>query len=290
MLERKIQYFIDVVQEGSFSSAAKKYLLSQSAISQQITQLENEIGVILFDRSGYKPKLTNQGKVFYEGCLKLQRETNELLETIQQEHIKIKIGLTQLEQNKHLIKIINQFKNHYKNVEFDLIEGTFEETNTNLLQGKTDLAFGLESDFKFNKEIEYKPLFHYTMCLMCSLNNPLASKKEISVEDLKNQNYICLSKKMGRNFYKDFIQAFKLDGIKPKIIKEVDTFEQLTIDVSLDKGVALVSKEVVNENIAKAIPIINTHHHNDYVIAYHKDCLEIEQRFIKEAIRYFETL
>ena len=106
MLERKIQYFIDVVQEGSFSSAAKKYLLSQSAISQQITQLENEIGVILFDRSGYKPKLTNQGKVFYEGCLKLQRETNELLETIQQEHIKIRIGLTQLEQNKHLIKII----------------------------------------------------------------------------------------------------------------------------------------------------------------------------------------
>lgn len=290
MLERKIQYFIDVVQEGSFSSAAKKYLLSQSAISQQITQLENEIGVILFDRSGYKPKLTNQGKVFYEGCLKLLRETNELLETIQQEHIKIRIGLTQLEQNKHLIKIINQFKNHYKNVEFDLIEGTFEETNTNLLQGKTDLAFGLESDFKFNKEIEYKPLFHYTMCLMCSLNNPLASKNEISVEDLKNQNYICLSKKMGRNFYKDFIQSFKLDGIKPKIIKEVDTFEQLTIDVSLDKGVALVSKEVVNENIAKAIPIINTHHHNDYVIAYHKDCLEIEQRFIKEAIRYFETL
>lgn len=220
----------------------------------------------------------------------MQRETNELLETIQQEHIKIRIGLTQLEQNKHLIKIINQFKNHYKNVEFDLIEGTFEETNTNLLQGKTDLAFGLESDFKSDERIEYKPLFHYTMCLMCSLNNPLASKNEISVEDLKNQNYICLSKKMGRNFYKDFIQAFKLDGIKPKIIKEVDTFEQLTIDVSLDKGVALVSKEVVNENIAKAIPIINTHHHNDYVIAYHKDCLEIEQRFIKEAIRYFETL
>lgn len=275
MLERKIQYFIDVVQEGSFSSAAKKYLLSQSAISQQITQLENEIGVILFDQSGYKPKLTNQRKVFYEGCLKLQRETNELLETKQQEHIKIRIGLTQLEQNKHLIKIINQFKNHYKNVEFDLIEGIFEETNTNLLQSKTDLAFGLESDFKSDERIEYKPL---------------ASKNEISVEDLKNQNYICLSKKMGRNFYKDFIQAFKLDGIKPKIIKEVDNFEQLTIDASLDKGVALVSKEVVNENIAKAIPIINTHHHNDYVIAYHKDCLEIEQRFIKEARCYFETL
>lgn len=103
--------------------------------------------------------------------------------------------MTQLEQNKHLIKIINQFKNHYKKVEFDLTEGIFEETNTNLLQGKTDLAFGLESDFKSDERIEYKPLFHYTMCLMCSLNNPFASKNEISVEDLKNQNYICLSKK-----------------------------------------------------------------------------------------------
>ena len=72
MFKQVIYYFIAVVEQGSFSKAAKKFYLSQSAISQQITQLENEIGVILFDRSGYKPKLTNQGKVFYEGCLKLQ--------------------------------------------------------------------------------------------------------------------------------------------------------------------------------------------------------------------------
>ena len=143
-----------------------------------------------------------KGKVFYEGCLKLQRETNELLETIQQEHIKIRIGLTQLEQNKHLIKIINQFKNHYKNVEFDLIEGTFEETNTNLLQDKTDLAFGLESDFKSDERIEYKPLFHYTMCLMCSLNNPLASKNEICVEDLKIKIIFVYLKKWEETFIK----------------------------------------------------------------------------------------
>ena len=290
MLERKICYFMDVVEEGSFSSAAKKNFLSQSAISQQVTQLENEIGVILFDRSGYKPKLTSQGKTFYDGCLKLQRESQELLESIQFKHVKIRIGLTQLEQNKHLIKIINQFKSHHKHVDFDLIEGTFEETSTNLLQGKTDLAFGLESDFKEDENIEYRPLFHYTMCLMCSLNNPLALKNEIKVNDLKNQNYICFSKKMGRSFHRDFIQSFKLDGIRPRIVKEVDSFEQLLIDVSLDKGVAICSSEVVNENIAKAIPIIGTHHHNDYVIAYHKNYSETEQEFIKETVHYFKTL
>lgn len=55
MLDRKIEYFIEVVEKGSFSSAARSFLLSQSAVSQQIALLENELNIQLFDRTGYKP-------------------------------------------------------------------------------------------------------------------------------------------------------------------------------------------------------------------------------------------
>ena len=48
MFKQVIYYFIAVVEEGSFSKAAKKYYLSQSAISQQITKLENDLGFLLF--------------------------------------------------------------------------------------------------------------------------------------------------------------------------------------------------------------------------------------------------
>ena len=49
MFKQVIYYFIAVVEEGSFSKAAKKYYLSQSAISQQITKLENDLGFLLFN-------------------------------------------------------------------------------------------------------------------------------------------------------------------------------------------------------------------------------------------------
>lgn len=56
MLDRKIEYFIEVVEKGSFSSAARSFLLSQSAISQSDHIIENELNIQLFDRTGYKPQ------------------------------------------------------------------------------------------------------------------------------------------------------------------------------------------------------------------------------------------
>ena len=55
MLKKSFYFFMSVVETGSFSQAAKKHYLSQAAISQQISKLEEEVGVRLFDRSKYRP-------------------------------------------------------------------------------------------------------------------------------------------------------------------------------------------------------------------------------------------
>lgn len=290
MLDKKIDYFLKVVELGSFSSAAKYFLLSQSAISQQISLLEKELDIELFDRSGYRPQLTSLGKVFYEGCRRIKKESEELISTIQSEHTKITIGLTQLSQNKQVISIINRFKEHHPSIEFDLVEGTFEETYTNLSHGKTDIAFGLESDFKHDQSIHYESLYQYRMGIICSLNHPFSHKEMITTQELKDGSFIVMSKKVGRNFYKDFFDAFKKDHIQPHIVKEVDSFEDMIIDVLLNKGIAICSMNVINNALVKAIPLVSTHHHNYYVIAYKdgvsRECLE----FIKETIHYFKTL
>ena len=289
MLDKKIDYFLKVVELGSFSSAAKYFLLSQSAISQQISLLEKELDIKLFDRSGYRPQLTSMGKVFYEGCKKIKKETEDLLNNMHEAY-KITIGLTQLSQNKQVIQIINQYKQKHPHTEFDLVEGNFEDTYTNLSLDKTDLSFGLESDFKHDPSIHYQCLYEYRMGVICSLNHPFASKDIIRSEELENESFIVMSKRMGKNFYKDFLNAFKKDGIKPHIIKEVDSFEDLIINVSLGKGIAICSMNVINNALVKAIPLESTHHHNHYVIAYKdtvsKECLE----FIEETVHYFNTL
>ena len=74
MLDKKIEYFITVVQEGSFSAASRKLFLSQANLSKQVSLLETELGVKLFDREGYRPVLTGIGEIFYREAVKIREQ------------------------------------------------------------------------------------------------------------------------------------------------------------------------------------------------------------------------
>jgi DNA-binding transcriptional LysR family regulator len=63
---RKLEYFIAAVECGSFTKAAQQCFISQTAMSQQIAAMEQELDLLLFDRSSYRPTLTPSGKAFYE--------------------------------------------------------------------------------------------------------------------------------------------------------------------------------------------------------------------------------
>ena len=80
MFKQVIYYFMAVVEEGSFSKAAKKYYLSQSAISQQIKSLEKELGIRLFERNKRQFSLTPAGEYFYRHGKVILDEIEDLKE------------------------------------------------------------------------------------------------------------------------------------------------------------------------------------------------------------------
>lgn len=82
MLEQRVMYFITVIEEGSFSAAARKLYLSQPALSKQISVLEKELNIQLLDRSGYRPVLTKAGTIYYEKVKELKKQYDELLDYI----------------------------------------------------------------------------------------------------------------------------------------------------------------------------------------------------------------
>ena len=119
MFKQVIYYFIAVVEQGSFSKAAKKFYLSQSAISQQITKLENDLGFSLFDRRTYYPTLTEEGKRYYDLAKKLlsdyKNEYNDIKENLQKDVLTI--GITgPFESMYHLL-----LNNSKKTMLFQLI-------------------------------------------------------------------------------------------------------------------------------------------------------------------------
>lgn len=292
MLDKKIEYFIVVVEEGSFSAAARKLYLSQASLSKQIAHLEIELGVQLFDRTGYRPIMTNSGEYFYKKVIELKNQSDIILESLKRNSNRpINVGFTGAFENREIIDAIRNFQKDNQDISVALKRYNFGDCVNALLSNNLDISFGLESTFKRHKEIKYSILHGYDMCVICSDNHPFAKLNSVNVEQMKSEEMIVLSKKFSTDFYHDFMDACKQDGYIPKIKKEVDSFDELVVCVSIGEGVAIAARSVVRENEVKAIHINDTHHSSNYVIAYleksQNNTFDIFVNYIKD---YFETL
>ncbi|MFV0394252.1 MAG: LysR family transcriptional regulator [Coprobacillaceae bacterium] len=291
MFNKQIKFFIMTVEEGSFSAAGRKLLLSQSAISQQISLLEEELGVSLFNRQGYRPILTKAGEAYYQGCKEIINNYQALEEKIQMltsNHEILKIGITGPLESTHVPYIVKTFKEKFKDIEVNFIKSTFHNCIDLLQKQEIDIAFGIENDFKNKKNLQYHLLLKHQVCIICSYAHRFANKKVVDIKETIKEPIISFSKTFGKGFYNDFMNSFKKDGITPKIVKEVDSLDEMILSVKLDEGIAFTSKEVVREEDVAIIDINNSHHQAYYAVGYH-----IENKksyvlpFIDITIKYF---
>ncbi len=245
----------------------------------------------MFDRSGYRPVLTDAGKFYYHGCVEIRNQYDNLEKNLKNAFDQTLSGFTGSYENKDIITLIQQFKKSHPLVQVSFVEGNFENCINNLINDKVDVSFGLESDFRGRSGIDYRILHSYDLCVICSFDHPFASMEEIDVQLLRNQDFIVLSKAFGKGFFKDFMNAFKLDKIQPKIKKKVDSFDELVFNVSIGEGISIVSNDVVRESDVKTIPLVHSHHQSQYVIGYKQDVhKKLIKDFIEESSRYFQTL
>ncbi|WP_026511807.1 LysR family transcriptional regulator [Butyrivibrio sp. LC3010] len=291
ILDRKIKYFICVVESGSFSAAAKELYLSQANLSKQISSLEAELGVKLFDRTGYKPKLTEAGRILYDRVISLpQIESDILSDIMSYRQSVVSVGFTGVSENRELVEAIKMFQYKYPDISINLTRYDFSGSVDALLQGKIDISFGLEAIFNKSRELNYDILHGYTICFLCNKEHSLAKHPYVTVEDIKKEPIVILSKKYNEDYYNDFMEACKKDGYKPNVKKKVDSLDELIMSVVLGDGAALYGDDIQEKSI-KAVPILDTAHSPNYVAAYKKESISAAAgaflSFIKD---YFETL
>lgn len=291
MLDHKIIYFMKVIEEGSFSAAARTLYLSQPALSKQITLLEEELNIKLLDRSHYRPVLTQAGEFYYQGVKDLAIKYDDLVNALHQTYQKhIKIAFTGLFENREAIQALRSFEKEFQSMNLSLVQCRFDDSLHKLLNKEVDISFGIESTFRYNQQIQYDILFQNDICVICSYDHPFSTLSKIDIQQLKSEKMIILSKKFGKTFYKDFMDSCKADHFKPHIYKEVDSFDELVSEVSIGNGIAIVSKDVVRTTDVKVIDLINSHHSSQYVVAYLKHDDPVFNALIDKIKHYFITL
>lgn len=244
---RQLKYFVAIAEELHFGNAATKLFVSQSALSQQIQLLENEIGIELFIRikrkKQRKVELTEAGQAFLNDAKKILQLTQKALENARRVGLHqeiIRLGVYKMLLKERIIEIISLFSKHFPTVEMKIVElPTYQSVQDALLDESIDLGLTLLP--LSHDSLTAKTTQQGHLKVIMSINHSLSEKETLQLSDLKNEKWVEISKSL-HPFYDEIENACQATGFSriPNIVQEVSSLELLGSLVSLGIGIAFV--------------------------------------------------
>ena len=184
---RVLRYFLTVVREESITKASEVLHITQPTLSRQLSQMEEEIGVKLFDRGSRKIKLTNEGILLRrraEEILQLVDKTEkELVEQEEQVEGKISIGCGETASVQILPKLFDSFHKKYPRVTFDIFTATADLVKEQMDKGLLDIGLLLEPIDMEKYDFIRLNVKEKWVVLMCS-DDSLTQKESVTAKDL----------------------------------------------------------------------------------------------------------
>lgn len=288
-----LQYFIDVAELGSFTKAAHKNYVSQTAISQQIASIEKELGFQLFIREKSEIRLTPAGRSFYEDCSKIVFYYNHAVRRATEEADGkaeiIRIGITGPGDSVCLPKIAALFCEKYPHVQIKLERDTFYGIKNKLKRNLVDISFSFSYDILGESEIAVEKLIASEVVLLVSRRHRLAQFDCIEPSEVANERIIMVSKDYGPANFEHMVQCRRADGYEP-ILEIVDSVETLLLYVEMNQGVAFVPESLFqyDHQYCKLVKIKGSQETNEYVVSWMRNNeSKLVPAFIAVAKLYF---
>lgn len=196
---RQLKYFVVIAETGGFTEASRRCYLSQSAISQQIKNLEEELNTTLFVRTPHKVILTESGELLLPLARKVLKnvdDCNVLMNDIQGMLCgELSIGLT-ASLEPYIRKAVAQFIRKYPKVHLHLYYKTIPELITMLRSGEIDMAFSIKVEGE-EDWVDSEPIAQYRCCAIMRDTHPLADRDVLTFKALANQPLILPEEPLG---------------------------------------------------------------------------------------------
>jgi LysR family transcriptional regulator, low CO2-responsive transcriptional regulator len=249
---RQLKAFLAIAEAKTFTAGARRVNVTQAAISMQIRQLEDEVGLPLFTRTPRRVILTEAGEYLLERARKILREHDaavaEIAEVAGAEYGRLRIGSASgtFAMNQ-LPSILHALKGNFPNAELTVASGTSERLVDKIMHGEVDLAFvSLPVD---NLNITTESLFTDEIVAIAHPKHPLAKEKFISAATLAGEKLILGER--GGNTRRMIDEFFNAANVRPNITMELSRQEAINQMVENDLGVGMAgAKSVAKEKKA----------------------------------------
>jgi DNA-binding transcriptional LysR family regulator len=279
---RQLQYFITVAEYLNFTKAANQLYVAQSAISHQIADLENQLGVKLFIRNKRSVQLTPAGSVFLKEAIEIVEKTSEAIEKAKQTDGGIigslSIGFLSVHVRSFLPTLLKQFQKQHPKVELTLNHLPSKMLKEALEHGEIDFAFTQPSGLDRIDDIEIQPVKSEKYCVVMHKNHPLSSKRSIQLSELAKEPFII------HNRHDSPVGSFDLivhlceqSGFTPNIVSQPRFVDTVPVLVEAEMGISILPKsfEAISSPVIRFLEIDDINNENDFelVIAWKKNNL-----------------
>jgi DNA-binding transcriptional LysR family regulator len=256
-----LKIFCDLADSRSFSKTAEKHLLSQSAISQQLAQLELAHKCQLIARKKRPIELTTAGQVFYKAAKDILERHDQLrtelnaLKTGVETRINVaaifSIGMHSLPD------YVKKFMIRYPTVNMHIEYFSADKVYELVLNGEFDI--GLVAVPRKDKRLDVYEFEEEPLVLVCSPKHPLAGESKADIHKLQFERFIAFEKDVPTRVWIDNILSRYSTVVRP--VMEFDNIETVKRAVEINAGVSILPQAAVVQEVAggtlKAIPFSN---------------------------------
>ena len=251
---RHIRYFLAVAEERHFTRAAAKLGIGQPPLSQQIKDLETEIGARLFHRVAHGAELTAAGEAFLErvqGMPALAEQGKQAaLRASRGEIGSLRVGFTASSAfNAVVPTAIRAFRRAYSDVDLVLEEANTTRLVAGLEEESLDAAFLRPGDAGI-EAFQLRLLCEEPMVVALPASHPVAARRNVGLSELKDEPFLVFPRANGPSLYDAMIGACRQAGFEPIIGQVAPQLASVVNLVAAELGVAIVPASMSRVQIA----------------------------------------
>ena len=243
---RQLQYFLSVANHEHFGKASQELNIVQPALSRQIKQLEDELGILLFERVSRGVRLTPAGKVLQARAATLLGELDRSIIAVQNAAKgvtgSLKLGFADgATYSGHMPQIVKKFRERHPQVDLELIPAS------SLLQGELLAKGTIDAGFMYWLPRDLPAIDHYSLniekvVIAVSISNPLSKRSSIKLSDLDGVPVVWIKRDMAPMFYDMVLTECTKSGITLNVVQEAFTESAMLSLASAGVGVTFITE------------------------------------------------
>ena len=241
---RHIRYFVAVAESSNFTKAAARLRIAQPALSRQVQDLEEEIGVDLFTRSPRGVSLTAEGKLFLSESLALLKSADDAIQKTRAlargEYGELNIGFSPSPTVEILPPALRIFQKLHPQVSVHLHDLAGDELAEGIRTGSLQLGVMQQPIGANGVGLLFEPLYSYAICVAASPGHPLSKMKAVPLKRLSSEKLVAFRKKEYGDYHALLKRVFESEGKIPPIAAECDGASSMFTEVAAGRGVAIL--------------------------------------------------